>query len=89
MGVDFFNCEDCGQIIPDCGMYDICSGCGLHFCDSCGGIEDDSCIVCRYDVISDSQILHYVLKHYLKKKKHSELEKETREHLKKRRARNE
>ena len=36
MGVDFYACENCGHIFPDCGDYFLCD-CGAHFCcDECG-----------------------------------------------------
>jgi hypothetical protein len=68
MGVDFYACQNCGETYPDCGDYFTCSTCESSFCsDECGGcqVADDdttSCVLCRVEVILDSDLLDFLLK---------------------------
>jgi len=36
MGVDYYNCEKCGEIFPDCGYFSSCGKCGSMYCQECG-----------------------------------------------------
>ena len=35
MGVDFIDCDECGDIFNDCGDYAVCQTCGLYLCSEC------------------------------------------------------
>jgi hypothetical protein len=35
MGVDFYSCELCGEVFPDCGAYGHCTGCEATLCEGC------------------------------------------------------
>lgn len=35
MGVDYYNCDQCGEIYPDCGTYYSCDLCSRGFCSEC------------------------------------------------------
>ncbi len=36
MGVDYYNCDECGEIFDDCsGMYNYCEECGKRLCFWC------------------------------------------------------
>ena len=34
MGVDYYNCERCGEIFADCGDFRNCNECGTRWCGS-------------------------------------------------------
>lgn len=78
MGVDFYTCqnEKCGYNFPDCGEYFRC-GCERIFCsEECAGGrqipendphygdggENSTCMYCRGEVVSDADLLAYLLK---------------------------
>jgi hypothetical protein len=35
MGVDYYNCEDCGDIFSDAGHHGYCGGCESRLCGDC------------------------------------------------------
>jgi hypothetical protein len=35
MGVDYYNCDECGEIFPDCDHYGYCCICDKRLCGSC------------------------------------------------------
>lgn len=39
MGVDYYSCENCGEIYNDCGDYYNCGECWTGFCNRCGEKE--------------------------------------------------
>jgi hypothetical protein len=73
MGVDFFPCGTCDEVICDVGPYERCS-CGDRICEECykeqkdkyGLSEDDEvlayCDNCTPTIIRDEDILSYLLK---------------------------
>lgn len=77
MGVDYYTCDHCGRNFPDCCYYFICS-CDAKFCSNeCGGRkvekasesgkywdDDTSCVLCRVELISDSDLLNFLLKRH-------------------------
>lgn len=76
MGVDFYACDNCGETFCDAGDYFRCD-CGDKFCSTeCGGSEttdaddtiDDeeviSCIHCRRESATASDLLYFMLKKY-------------------------
>ena len=77
MGIDYRVCPNCRETYPDCGPTKICGGCEEVFCGYCdadvtGEIdeetgmrpEDGTCPVCRYDVVSDGDLLAWIIKEY-------------------------
>jgi hypothetical protein len=73
MGVDFFNCSNCGTVTNDCISYS-CEGCSSWWCSSC---EDDveyfwyddeiRCSMCfppQTKTIPSEELLHYICKKY-------------------------
>jgi hypothetical protein len=70
MGVDFFQCDGCGETICDCGSYERCEGeCGRRWCerkcaDMDGADEDYVCKYCREEDVEDGVLLKFLLKHY-------------------------
>lgn len=79
MGVDFFNCDICGGIFADCGPCKMCENCSSYLCGECGdreakkyGLDENGhlqkCAVCMREVVSDGEILNFLLrKHCLTK----------------------
>lgn len=76
MGVDYYNCDGCKEIIPDCGDYERCDTCSAFFCTDCGNNpdikwkwgENDMCIECtklpsRIN-ISKSKLLVWICEKY-------------------------
>jgi hypothetical protein len=76
MGVDFYACQNCGDTYPDCGYYFTCTGCESNFCsDKCGkkiSLDEESeyaktltsCVFCRYEEVTDRQVLLFLCKKY-------------------------
>jgi hypothetical protein len=75
MGVDFYNCEVCGEIFADCGEYVSCDGCGAHWCskecaEKAGGKggdyawSTDSCKLCRNEDADDADLFKFILQKY-------------------------
>lgn len=75
MGVDYYSCQNCQETYPDCGDYFTCTGCESNFCSTqCGGRKveaastrgswDDktSCVLCRKEVITDSDMVIFLLR---------------------------
>lgn len=75
MGVDWYTCSNCTETYPDCGYYFRCTGCEMSFCtDKCGGkkvieqVDDEygeqltSCILCRNEDATESELYHYALR---------------------------
>jgi hypothetical protein len=75
MGVVFKVCEHCEKVFPDCQDYFYCT-CDSIFCSAeCGGrqVEQEqtaeyeehiSCIICRGELIPDSELLSFLLAKY-------------------------
>ncbi len=68
MGVDFFDCDECGESICDCGSWWSCEECGHRLCEDCeskivGEDEDgeDICPFCERQTATDFQLLEYAL----------------------------
>lgn len=69
MGVDFFECDECGETICDAGPYWTCDECRHHLCEDCEGklvIEDGEtgdavCPFCERQTATDFQLLEYAL----------------------------
>lgn len=73
MGVDFYNCESCGEIYADCGECDQCQGCHKEWCGICmrnGRVEkwiyggDHYCTLCWKDsppTPPDDELLEFAL----------------------------
>jgi len=74
MGVDFMNCNNCLEIMSDCGMYAYCEDCGYYLCEPCmekfklnsdmfsiEDAEDRQCPFCDKVVVTDSQLLEFAL----------------------------
>lgn len=86
MGVDYYNCKNCGDIFPDCSAYGYCEGCGVHWCQSCkSSVEvfvfdgEKRCDFCWKDTpkrVKSSQLLTLAIKKL--KTTHDELEAEFR-----------
>lgn len=78
MGVDYYTCQNCQRNFPDCGYYFTCTGCENSFCSNkCGGkqVEEESadglsyndltsCVLCREEVITDADLLAFILEHF-------------------------
>jgi hypothetical protein len=80
MGVDYYTCANCHSNFPDCGSYFHCTGCDEHFCSyNCGGrkvVEEEesedeyeyeeltSCVLCRREKATDSDLLDFLLNHF-------------------------
>lgn len=77
MGVDFYNCDICNEIYPDCGKYDTCESCGISWCHICIYHERNDqfmyngqvyCSICgpRQQVRDpeDDELLEYILMKY-------------------------
>ena len=75
MSVDFYPCDNCGEVFCDCGEYVKCEDCGKHWCcTECADedgfkIEQDdeesyrtSCKYCRGEEFTDEELLDYALK---------------------------
>jgi len=73
MGVEWINCDKCGDIFCDCGEYDYCENCDMYFCISCSDklnrsyfSEDGSylekCSFCQGEDITDAELLKFLLK---------------------------
>jgi hypothetical protein len=67
-------------VFCDCGYCGFCEGCSANLCGKCydksiakygkdDDMELDKCLVCQKDVISDLEVLNYVLKKYGVKRK--------------------
>jgi hypothetical protein len=76
MGVDYYTCANCARNFPDCGDYFDCITCENVFCSNkCGkkivetDVEDGcykekiSCLLCREEVISDNNLMQFLLNH--------------------------
>jgi hypothetical protein len=74
MGVDFFNCDICGEIFSDCEHWGCCYPCGSTLCGDCydsasekykaEGGELLACQICSKDIISDLEVLNFTLKKF-------------------------
>jgi hypothetical protein len=78
MGVRHYNCHTCGRSFPDCVKYFRCFSCNGRFCsDECGGKqvvphpedppdmeEETTCVLCRKEQATDSQLLKTLLAHF-------------------------
>lgn len=74
MGVDFYNCDLCNAIYPDCGPCGNCEGCERSWCGSCDkGIRtfwyngDTRCDVCwppKAEPITDEALLELALEKF-------------------------
>lgn len=70
MSVDFFDCDECGESICDCGSWWSCEECGHRLCDDCEKklvtFDDDDdgeeiCPFCAKLTATDSQLLEFAL----------------------------
>ena len=70
MGVDYYDCEYCGESVADCSDgFCSCEDCGRKFCsDECVGVERDedlgyhtSCRFCSGKDATESQLLKFAL----------------------------
>lgn len=70
MGIDYYTCQSCNEAFPDCIEYFVCETCETMFCSgSCGGRKYDeedniSCVLCRKEQATDSNLLHFLIRHY-------------------------
>lgn len=54
MGVDYINCDECGEVFNDCSPYSYCIGCGRSYCKYCENSvnlitdENGETISCKY-----------------------------------------
>ena len=73
MGVDYYDCEACGEIYCDCGPCGYCDGCDAMLCIDCydksvekyGKDEEHDhllkCVLCQKDVITDATLVPFLL----------------------------
>lgn len=67
MGVDFFPCDSCSETVCDAGSYFPCD-CGAVYHSECGERQEDektgdtSCQICRGEVVTEEQLLKYLIK---------------------------
>ncbi len=67
MGVDWYTCASCHETFNDCGNFFGCD-CGEMYCSpKCGDREGDgdgntTCEVCRGEVVTDEQLIEYLVK---------------------------
>lgn len=75
MGVDYYTCDVCSEVYCDCGYCGLCEECSAGLCGDCYdkaidkyGKDDDgqlnACQICSQDVISDKEVLNFMLKKY-------------------------
>ncbi len=78
MGVDYFDCEGCGESTSDCDCWHPCSNCGNAFCCDCFDYskikfldsdteayqiaEVQACPVCSLRIVTDADLLKWALK---------------------------
>lgn len=93
MGIDYYTCFGCERAFPDVIAYHNCEECGNIYCSTkCAkpelieSVEDDSdeertsCVYCRDEIITDTDILSAVLQHFnISKEEALELYKKSRE----------
>jgi len=77
MSVSFRVCPNCKETYPDCiETLKVCGGCETSFCGCCDAVvenvweegtpethdpSDGSCPICRMDVISDTDLLRFII----------------------------
>ena len=47
MGVDYFPCRECGEVICDAGDYDHCYACEKPLCQGCAEVKPEFVVVCQ------------------------------------------
>ena len=67
MGMDFYSCENCGEIFDDCGSYGVCHKCNAWFCDDCDNkyrVEEENgkCPICSGETVPEKRLLDFALK---------------------------
>jgi hypothetical protein len=65
MGVSHYKCDNCGTTFADCEDDATWCDCGGRFCckECAQKDEQDSCCLCRYEVVRDEKLLSFLLKH--------------------------
>lgn len=63
MSVEYFVCDNCEDSCADCSWYAISCECGGRFCSSkCAEQIDETCKLCRLEIVRDNDLLAFVLK---------------------------
>ena len=72
-GIDYLTCDCCGEAFPDVCDYLNCEKCDAVLCEGCceqygvevyRNTEKDGCPVCNGDIVTDQQLLEFLIVKY-------------------------